>query len=140
MFEWMKSRRELAKFDEWERKEHAQHAMRVEEAKKAGEKPPHDGELASTLFMIEDLRNATLTRVLLRQARHYAVPTPHHSESAWEESVSTGQRFLSVKAQAELRSAIRKERTERWDFGLKVLAALTGVLGTLIGLIAMLKK
>ena len=82
--------------------------------------------------------------VVCREATRLGVPIPR-SDEMWEESNVIGGRYLSEKGFSELRSALRKEKNERWaywELRLKVtvgfLTALTGVAGALIGLAAVL--
>jgi hypothetical protein len=82
---------------------------------------------------------------LLRQATRQKVPLPNwDDEDAWIESHIYGKSYLSMAAYADLRTVIRKEKNEKWDFRLKVLGlagtTLIGVIGSLIGLVAALKK
>jgi hypothetical protein len=84
------------------------------------------------------------TAYLLRRAAREKVPTPDNDdEQAWVESHGGGY-HLSQSAYADLRSAIRKERNEKWDFRLKVFGLVgstaIGVLGALIGLVSAIKK
>jgi hypothetical protein len=77
-----------------------------------------------------------------------AVPTPDHfDDRVWVTSHWTGLRRLSEKSLAEFQSAVRKEQKERlqlWELRAKVvggaLTGLTGVIGALIGLIAIFKE
>jgi hypothetical protein len=73
------------------------------------------------------------------------VPTPDSDdETAWHEAFGGGGWFLSEVAYARLRTAIRTERNEKWDFRLKVFGVLgsttIGILGALIGLVSAIKK
>ena len=84
------------------------------------------------------------TRKLCGDANRIGVPISHE-DNWWEESHVIGGRYLSAKGFSELRSAVRKERNERWaymELRMKVLiglaTALTGVVGVLIGLAAIL--
>jgi hypothetical protein len=84
------------------------------------------------------------TTYLLRRAARQKVPTPDNDDQdAWIEARGGGW-YLSDFAYSNLRAAIRKERNERWDFGLKVFGLVgstaIGTIGALIGLVAALKK
>lgn len=84
------------------------------------------------------------TAYLLRRAAREKVPIPDsEDEEAWHEA-ATGGYFLSTGAYANLRAAIRKERSEKWDFRLKIMSFLAssgiGLIGALIGLVSALKK
>lgn len=82
------------------------------------------------------------THKLYREACRYGVFVSQ-DEDWWESSHVIGGRQLTAKGFSELRSAIRKEKNERWaywDLRLKVvLGAITGA-AALIGLAAMFKK
>lgn len=84
------------------------------------------------------------TRRLCGTANRIGVPILWNAD-LWDESTVMGGRYLSEKGFSELRSAIRKERNERWaywELRMKVIiglsTAVTGVVGTLIGLAAIL--
>jgi hypothetical protein len=95
----------------------------------------------------EDITDSIVS-YLFELAYLYRIPTPNFGElEPWETSIYTGRRQLTTKALAEFRAAIRNEQKERWQFWelrAKIVAALvtglTGVIGTLIGLIAIWKK
>jgi hypothetical protein len=87
------------------------------------------------------------TRKLCRQAARYGVLVSWENPDFWESSRVIGGRQLTDKGFYELRSAIRKEKNERWaywELRLKVLGgfatAITGAAGALIGLFAIWKK
>lgn len=117
---------------------------------RAGKKLSHDEErksIDSEQFewtMIEDQRLSLKTDRLRERAQRYDLPLPPwDDEEAWGVSHTFGYRYLKPKAYADLRSAVRKEENERWQYWelrLKVLGpilvGLTGATGALIGLIA----
>jgi hypothetical protein len=79
--------------------------------------------------------NVLETSYLLRSAAREKVSTPDNDdENAWLEAFGGGW-FLSEAAYAGLRTVIRKERNEKWDFRLNVFgllgSAAIGILGTL---------
>lgn len=49
-------------------------------------------------------------------------------------------RFLEGESESKLYRAIREDKQKVWDFRLKIIAALTGLIGTAIGLIAILRR
>ena len=82
------------------------------------------------------------TRRLLRMASAYFLPISDSLED-WERCQQTGGQHLSLKAISELRVAIRKERADRrqdWQGALFWLSGLTGIIGVITGLVAVLKK
>ena len=90
-----------------------------------------------------------ITRKLLSKARRLKVPIPHRynedkSESEhWYEGQHTGRWYLTTRGVAAIRDEIRKELKARhearsqWVFW---LTALTGVIGSLTGLVALLAR
>jgi hypothetical protein len=93
-------------------------------------------------------RETVRTRRLVAKARrlHISVedlPIPSNQESHWQEG-DFGHRYLSDRSQAAMYRAIWQARKEYWDFWLKItgaiIAALTGLVGATIGLLAFLTK
>jgi hypothetical protein len=83
-----------------------------------------------------------ITQRLIQIADRYLVPRPKfRSEGgAWVQTSAAGHWHLTIEAIADLRSAIRHEKKERSENGRMWLAALTGLVGTLIGLASLLLK
>ncbi|HWA04598.1 MAG TPA: hypothetical protein VG819_13845 [Rhizomicrobium sp.] len=82
-----------------------------------------------------------ISRSLVDQAQRFQLPLPGSED--WTETGGLAYKHLTPAALAELRSAIRSEQKERWTMRLlwlPILPALTGVLGAVIGLVAILKK
>jgi len=88
-----------------------------------------------------------LTRQLLAQARHLRLPIPHiynqdNSVSEhWQESHHTGRWCLTTAGVAVLREEIRRELKARHELRTHWavwLSALTGVIGAITGLVAVL--
>jgi hypothetical protein len=80
------------------------------------------------------------SRRLIALAERLWLPTPETSdEAAWDGEF--GQRFgiLSRSTMAELRSRIRREQHEASQIVFAWLGGLTGILGTAIGLVSLLK-
>jgi hypothetical protein len=73
---------------------------------------------------------------LKEKARHLYITVP---KLEWENG-EYGSRFLTADSRAKLDAAVREQRDKRRDFWLRVIGALTGVIGALIGLFAFLKK
>jgi hypothetical protein len=118
MRERLKFHRELAKLTAWERRARRGHTKDCERAEKEGKPKPDKMNLMGELWMIDDERKVLLSGRLLQEARRYGVPTPtHDEEGAWDETQMGCH--LSVKKAAELRVAIRQEKSERWELRLK---------------------
>lgn len=75
------------------------------------------------------------TRYWTDKSRKYCLPNPSGKDN-WKEGPNHGRRVLTREAILELRTLVRKER----EIYLIWLAALTDILGTLTGLIAIIKS
>lgn len=90
-----------------------------------------------------------VTQQLLDKARKFRVPIPHrfnpdNTESDhWYEGHYTGQWYLTFVGVSALRNEIRKEQKARHEIGTRWvvwLSGLTGLVGSVTGLIALLIK
>jgi len=90
-----------------------------------------------------------LTRYLLREARRLHVPTPKYKSDNgkesdyWYEGSLTYRRLLTTQGVAHVRDEIRKERKARHEarsIWIPWLSALTGLVGTITGLVALIQK
>lgn len=102
-----------------------------------------DGERWELEFVYDEIEHLH-TKALVRLADKYRVPLP---EEGWERSRQLGYRYLTDQAYSALRTAIRAEKGERWSARLQWMPALVslitsvaGLLGILVGLLAVLKK
>lgn len=78
---------------------------------------------------------------LLEEADRLLVQPPSYEEGAdWEEDPLTGMFRLTSFGQQKLLKDVRAERRERSERTFQWIAAATGVLGTLIGLVAIFKS
>ena len=91
-------------------------------------------ELMAPVWELRDERNRLETRHLLSQMNILGLPISD-DETLWNSRFNE----LTAEGRAVLRSAIRKERAERWDLPLKVLPLVIGLIGVLIGLVSALK-
>jgi CRISPR/Cas system CSM-associated protein Csm4 (group 5 of RAMP superfamily) len=99
---------------------------------------------------IEAAEKKAISDELLYEAQRLYLPTPSHDDKQkWDSdhSLYSPTRYLTPEAMTELRGAIRKERAEQrvvFEWWLKVLGGavgiLTGLIGALIGLVAIWKK
>lgn len=92
-------------------------------------------------------REGLYTRQLLRQAGRLHVPVPRQYDDKgqqtdlWVSGDRTGTWYLTDEGVEQLRGAIREElrwRIERRGHWINWVAALTGLIGALTGLVAML--
>ena len=88
------------------------------------------------------------SRRLLRRARHMRLPVPVMWEDGkltadYEETHFSSKNVLSLEGAHKVRTAIREEekwRSEKWTRRLPYVTAATGLVGTLIGLVAVFQK
>jgi hypothetical protein len=89
------------------------------------------------------------SRQLLGRARQLRIPTPPVFEGTvlsadYQRSGLDGHRYyLSLAGEQKVRSAIREEekyRSERWARRIPYITALSGLIGTITGLVALLAK
>lgn len=92
--------------------------------------------------MVDEEIALLITDFLVSKADKHFIATPSRKEEGmWEQCDKISERFVLTKAGiSAVRSSIRTEAKERRDLILPVIAALTGVIGTITGLIAVLKK
>ena len=101
-----------------------------------------DHEVSEITIEIDVIKSANI----LRQARRYDLPDPIRTDVIefdpnW--NIDAYRLYLTPVGRALVRNAIRQERRERWESiarWLPLLAALTGVLGTAIGVLSFLQK
>jgi hypothetical protein len=82
-----------------------------------------------------------LARYYCRQATKNYLPIPSPDEEGnWAESRFTGRRHLTPTAIRSLRATLRQERKDDSELARMWLAGLTGLIGVLVGLAALLFK
>ncbi|MBE3910770.1 hypothetical protein HJ153_22695 [Vibrio parahaemolyticus] len=90
-----------------------------------------------------------LSQKILSKARKMRIPVPeadfdedgHDNMQNWVEGSQTGYRYLSAQGYAKVRSSIRKELKERRDLRshwVVWLSAITGLVGAITGLLAVI--
>ena len=97
---------------------------------------------------VNEQTDGLLSRQLIREAYKLDIPTPPYSDKLrWKRGEMTGEYILANDARHEFRSLIRREKLHRSELKrewFKVvgpfIAALTGLIGALIGLVALLQK
>ncbi len=101
------------------------------------------------LEMHDEEEDANLTNSLLAKARRIHVPVPHRYNSDktesehWYEGHYTGRWSLTARGVAALRDEIRREAKARHEGRAQWvvwLSALTGVIGAITGLVALLMR
>lgn len=108
-----------------------------------------DGGWQFEYQLLEEDEASFHSRQLLRRARELRIPTPSVFEgnvlsADYQRSGLDGHRYyLSLAGEQRVRSAIREEeryRSERWARRIPYITALSGLIGTVTGLVALLAK
>ena len=92
--------------------------------------------------LVDDEIESLESRYLIESAERLILPIPTFSKDsdAWRQSSQLGLYLLTRQGMATLRSTIRAERKERREAKMIWIAAITGILGVLTGLIAVWKS
>ncbi len=112
----------------------------IARAKKWGDEEEDEG-LISELLMERDFIDidSLISRRIIRRANGLDLPIPLYSDKeAWERNRTTGAYYLTAKGRADLRSKIRKEKRERFEYWARWIVLLTGLIGAATGLVAVL--
>jgi outer membrane lipopolysaccharide assembly protein LptE/RlpB len=152
MYSWLHYMRDLRGHLSQSRQIQKRYFTLAKQAEKDGKKTDKIFEILGhrdqeIMSVDEQIREAE-TSYLYEVAYRLRIPVPDYSKNElWTNSVRTHRHLLSETALADFRAAIRKEQNERWqllELRLKIVmglaTALTGVMGTLIGLIAFWRK
>jgi hypothetical protein len=139
---WRKERREIKSLKRAIRKVDKEYAPRIARAENGYDEILIDNYI-DEVSPYQPRLDAIKTRKLLEKARKMGIEVPAKN-SEWfnqQENVYTEETYtmLSWDGEAKLRKLIRKQRRENMDWWLKIITAFTGLIGTLIGLIAILK-
>ena len=115
----------------------------IAEAEKRREHDEYDSLVSEYLFEVDNFEDEIRkleSRFLIRQARRYLIPVPPAEEGeSWEKSERSGRLRLKLEAMRELRMAIHDEPRQRLEPVKLWIPLLTGVIGSLIGLVSVLK-
>ena len=156
MFDWLRYKRRLYGLNRREKKLNATGERLFEEGQEANDPVLLDNWLdEGAQRKYEDIsweRKKLVTRSLLKEADELHLPRPDYSEGgAWQKDIrdeadATFGYVLTPQAMLEVRSTIRKEKRERREeleslikISGGILTILTGFVGTLIGLVAVLR-
>lgn len=99
--------------------------------------------------LVEEEIDHHLTKQMLKRAHKLRVPVPHRTTSDpdgdefWTQGHQTGAWYLTTKGYSGLRLAIRNELKERHELKSRWvvwISALTGLVGTCTGLLAVFSK
>jgi hypothetical protein len=132
---WRNERMRRAADGEYERK------LRELRARKAPES--EIDELSSGAmtddYELDDEVHELHTDYLLAQSRRLMLERPDwKDEERWTQGIVTGRRHLTKKGISELRAAIRSERKAARETLLMWVPGITGILGLIVALVAIL--
>ena len=93
------------------------------------------------LVMIKEEISILITGYLIKKANKWFVPIPgYNEEKMWEKcNAISDQKVLTTMGINTVKQAIRNELKGRIELFIMVAAALTGIIGALTGLIAVIK-
>ncbi len=146
MIDYFKQRRKLSRlFDKKEKirlsyKDDIQKARKERKPKEDIQLLEHDAWFEQRLID-EEISILTTDRLTRRAQRHF-VPIPSIKEDGmWTKCEFAENRYiLTSSGISKVRSLLRSEHKEGLELVLKILAALTGIVGAIIGLVAVLLK
>ena len=97
------------------------------------------GQMREERYPYELDLNLLKSKTLMKKASKYNLPLPNKDEKElWEKTFNYS--YLTDKGRFIVNKAIRKESKERRDAVIQFITVVTGLIGVLIGLIAVLKN
>jgi hypothetical protein len=129
--EWQKANHHLNETDRT-------YAAYVAEAEKGGNREEIQSRSAEWSAVREDEQDKVdrlETLYFEKKARRYHVPLPSYGEAPYWEHRITGYR-LTVEGIDFIETRLYDKRKKRWDFWFSAIPAITGLVGALIGLLA----
>ncbi|MGC2459250.1 MAG: hypothetical protein WA435_14785 [Gallionellaceae bacterium] len=146
MLNWIKFRREQHKIERWMDKISRAHKDAEKNVREKGASSEALYQLGHEYCFEHLLADDEMIRLTsshyVRLANRMLIPVPEFKTEggAWMESEQTGLYHLTPQAVHELRATIRAEKKARREEWTIWLALMTGVIGALSGLIAIIKK
>jgi hypothetical protein len=142
MLSYIRFRWQLFRLDRQERRLEKDDGKAIEAAKKrnASKEEIHELELVSshTGLHFQDEIQKLHSQHLIREASRLIIPHPELKESVMWDKDEAGYIYLSQRGINKLRADIRAERKARVELLLMWVPGVVGVLGALIGLVAVL--
>jgi hypothetical protein len=134
MLDWLHYHYKLRQFQA-EKKRTARNNAKLWRMAKQGKKPSRDLQGRDARLVDDDISQLA-SDYLERTAQRLLLPVPEFNQRSnkWEKSAFTERWRLTLAAIFELRAAIQAERREIRSW----LAAITGLIGALIGLLSVI--
>jgi hypothetical protein len=118
----------------------AENRYNFDKAKAAGKSTEELKKLEAELMLpvseLRDDKRILESHDLLTTMHRLGIPYSTDDREIWDPY----DRGLTDKGRSEFRSAIRKERNEKWELRLRVFTLVIGMLGALIGLVSVWRK
>ena len=146
MTEYCKYRAKLAKLFRQKERLRAAFAADIRKAQKDSKSREDIQSLEHQSYFEESMIDEEIailaTDNLIRKARRRFVPIPSHdTDGMWEQCNTISNRYvLTDQGISQLRSSLQKERKEHAEIVVMVLAVLTGIIGAVTGLVAVIMK
>ena len=144
MFDWLHYRYQLTLLQRKKRQTQRYFAKALNKARKE-QKSVDDlqglgAEETHELDFIDDDIHHLISNYVRSEAEKHFVPVPRFNlvDGKWERSEVSDRYRLTQECIKELRSAIRAERKESSELARSWLTGLTGLIGVLIGLLAII--
>lgn len=142
MFDLVSMQMELRRLQRRRQRSRRRYQKKIREARKQGEPETEIEDMIREDMMLDDRYDDDIAqlqhRVVVRQAEHFLIPTSHYikDDGTWVQSTVTGQWRYSQEKMLEIRQDIWQERRLRREHWQGWLAAVTGFVGALIGLLS----
>jgi hypothetical protein len=129
-------------------KRRVRHSIAQKRRKAKAERVPYEkleeieAEEIMEMTLLDDDISELVTRRLLALAEDNLISPPPFDANgeAWQQSHISARYYLSEQAAMDLRTTIRRERREQSELAFRWIAAITGLGGVLIGLVALLLR
>lgn len=146
MYEYWKYRANLAKLNRQKNDLRTNLVSQIHKARKEGKLTEEIQSLEHQLYfedrMIDEEIAILTTDYLLGKAKRHFVPIPSRDKNGiWEKCKTISNRYvLTNRGISQLRSSLRKNRKEQIEIIIMILAALTGIIGAVTGLVAVILR
>ncbi len=146
MFDYLQYRIKLRKFSNIKKKAHDTFSKEIREAYRKKESSEEINRIQYGEFfevtMAEEEISTLITNYLRKKAYKLFVPLPEfENEQMWTQcNKISDQKVLTYLGINTVTKAIREERKGKVELFLMIITSLTGIIGAIIGLIAIIKR
>lgn len=146
MINYWKFKSKIKEINSEKRKIQESYLKDISKARKQKKSPEEINEIRQSEYfdvgMVQEKIDIQITNYLRNKANTLFVPLPDYDDKKmWVEcSMISQQKVLTTLGISTIKTAIRKEWKEKAEIYLIWLASLTGIIGALTGLIAVLKR